>query len=117
MLLISANFKHSDECWTIATSALERHRKGEVKAIPIVLKDVDITGAPFSELTMLPKGNRPIASWSDSDKAYTHIVSEIGKIIADILGMNDDLKDLSRERHLEQRSQEPCPYLGLKPYS
>src|SRR6266487_6197734 len=118
LLLISANFMNSDYCCSVVMArAMERHHKGEAKIIPIVLSCVDIVGAPFSELEMLPKGNRPVTSWEDPDKAYVHITSEIRKVIYGILGLNETLKDVRKKHHAEQDGYGPCPYLGVKPYS
>src|SRR5260370_30315226 len=51
LLLISPDFMASDYCFSIEMKqALERHEAGEARVIPIILKPVDWSGAPFSRL-------------------------------------------------------------------
>ena len=78
LLLISANFLTSDYCYdTEMHRALERHRNGEARVIPILLKPCDWKGAPFGKLQALPiahsAGAKPVTQWSNKDEAFTAI--------------------------------------------
>src|SRR6266700_2234102 len=56
LLLISPDFLASDYCYDIEMQrALERHRRGETRVIPIILRPVDWHGAPFGQLQCLPR--------------------------------------------------------------
>jgi len=51
LLLISADFLGSDYCYDLEMKrAMERHEAGEARVIPIILKPVDWSSAPFSKL-------------------------------------------------------------------
>ncbi len=94
LLLVSANFMNSDYCHCIEMMrALERHRDGETKVIPIMLKSVDVAGAPFSALQMLPRGQKAVASSNKKDQVWTDITIELRKIIFDILGRPDPVDE------------------------
>jgi hypothetical protein len=55
LLLISADFIHSDFCYSIEMKqAIDRHHAGVVRVIPILLRPTDWQGAPFEKLKMLP---------------------------------------------------------------
>lgn len=84
LLLISADFMASDYCYSKEmTRALERHRAGEATVIPILLRPVDWTGAPFSELQALPRDNQFVTTWKNQDEAFTAIAQGIRKRVED----------------------------------
>ncbi len=85
LLLISADFIHSDFCYSIEMNrALERHQLNEARVIPILLRPVDYEGTPFAELEMLPEGAKPIARWSDRDEAYSNVARGIRRTIENL---------------------------------
>src|SRR5258708_1682704 len=48
LLLVSDEFLASKYCWDIEVKrAMERHKAGEAIVIPVILRDVDWSGAPF----------------------------------------------------------------------
>src|SRR5713226_3133531 len=61
LFLISADFVASDYCYgKEMLRALERHERNEAKVIPIILRPVDWSDAPFSRLQALPKDGKPV---------------------------------------------------------
>lgn len=63
LLLISPDFLASDYCYeTEMQRALERHRRGEVHVIPIILRPCDWHTAPFGDLQCLPHGGRAVTA-------------------------------------------------------
>ncbi len=82
LLLISADFLASDYCYEIELKqAMERHERGEARVIPIILRAVDWSSAPFAKLQALPTNAKPVTSWSDKDKAFDEIARGI-RIVA-----------------------------------
>src|SRR5467141_243110 len=66
LLLVSPVFIASDYCWGKEVErAMERHKAGEARVIPIVLRPVDWNGAMFGKLQALPKNAKPITLWSN----------------------------------------------------
>ena len=64
LLLISADFLASDYCYdTEMKRALEKHKAGKARVIPIIIRPVDWKGAPFGELQALPKNAKAVTSW------------------------------------------------------
>src|SRR6266568_9648597 len=85
LLLISADFIHSDFCYSIEMKqAIDRHHAGEVRVIPIVLRPTDWQGAPFDKLKMLPTDAKAVTSWTTHDDAFTDIVRGIRASIHDL---------------------------------
>jgi hypothetical protein len=85
LLLVSADFLASDYCYGVEMMrALERHRAGSARVIPIILRPVDWASSPFGKLQALPRDAKPITSWSNRDEAYTDIVSGIERVIAEL---------------------------------
>ena len=82
LLLISADFIDSAFCWNNEVQkALERHRVGEVRVIPIVLKPVDWQVTPLGELQALPTGAKPVTLWESADAACENVVLGIRKAL------------------------------------
>ncbi len=85
LLLISASFLGSDCCYsTEMERALARHKAGEARVIPILLRPADWEGSPFSELQMLPSGARPITRWVDQDEAFEDVAKGIRRAVEEI---------------------------------
>ncbi|WP_414549567.1 toll/interleukin-1 receptor domain-containing protein [Anabaena sp. CCY 0017] len=65
LLLISSNFIASDYCWGVEVkTAIKRHHEGKACVIPVILRSVDWTSAPFAKLQALPKNALPVKSWN-----------------------------------------------------
>lgn len=78
LLLISSSFMNSNYCHDIEmVRAMERYHAGEAEVIPIVIRECDWTGAPFSQLQALPKDAKPVDNWSKHDPAWADVVRGI----------------------------------------
>jgi len=78
LLLVSPNFMNSYYCYHIEMErAMQRHKAGNARVIPIILRYVVWEGAPFSKLQVLPTGGKPIKSWADPDEAFVNVVQGI----------------------------------------
>jgi SIR2-like domain/TIR domain len=78
LLLVSADFLASDFCYDVEMQrAIERHKGGEARVIPIILDACDWEGAPFGKLASLPQSGRPVTSWVNQSEAFTDIARGI----------------------------------------
>ena len=78
LLLVSPDFIASDYCHDVEMArALERHRKGEARVIPVILRACDWHPMPFGELLAAPRDGKPIKSWPDLDEAFLDVVTAI----------------------------------------
>ena len=85
LLLISADFIHSDFCYSIEMKqAIDRHNAGEARVIPILLRPTDWQGTPFDKLKMLPTDAKAVTRWRRRDDAFTDIVQGIRASINDL---------------------------------
>ena len=85
LLLVSSDFLASDYCYDVEMSrAMERHRAGEARVIPIILRYVDWEGTPFAGLQALPRNVMPVTQWKDQDEAFTNIARGIKKAVEDL---------------------------------
>lgn len=88
LLLISPDFIHSDYCYSIEMKhALERHKNGTARVIPIILRHVEFEGAPFSHLQALPTGAIPVTDrkWQNQDEAFSIVAQGIRKVVQELL--------------------------------
>jgi hypothetical protein len=85
LLLLSADFLASDYCYDIETKrAIERHRNGEARLIPIVLRACDWTSAPFGRIQALPTDAKAITSWPNIDEAFTDVAKGIRAVVEEL---------------------------------
>ncbi len=82
LLLVSPTFVASDYFWDKELKrALERHEAGEARVIPIILRPVDWTDAPFAKLQALPKNAKPVTTWANRDEAFLNIAEGLRAVI------------------------------------
>ncbi len=82
LLLISPDFIASDYCFDIELQrAMERHEAGEACVIPVILRPVDWSGAPFGKLQAFPKNAKPVTSWANRDEAFFNVAQGIRKAV------------------------------------
>ncbi len=88
--------------------AMERHRTGEARVIPIILRPCDWPGMPFGRLKAVPKDGRPVSRWDDPDEAFMDVVGEIRRAIASI-----SKSDVVPPAQSDKRSQSDTQGSGL----
>jgi hypothetical protein len=97
LLLISAEFLASHSCYHVEMEqALKRHKRGEVRVIPILVSPCDWSGSPFEHLQCLPRNGKPITVWDNLDEAFVAIARELRRIIAKRQFPNPPLSVLQR---------------------
>jgi hypothetical protein len=80
LLLVSSDFLASDYCYSKEMmQALTRHKAGQARVIPIILRSVFWKGTPFEKLQVLPKNGKAVTSshWQDRDEAWFDVVQGI----------------------------------------
>ena len=98
LLLISADFLASDQ--TEMQYALERHRAGVARVIPIIVRPCDWRHSPFADLQCLPSNAKPITIWDNRDEAFASIAQELRRVIALQRFPNPPLSDIQRQNRL-----------------
>ena len=82
LFLISSDFMASGYCSSIEMKqALERHRVGEARVIPIIVRQASWQWAPFSTLQVLPRDGKPLKLYTDRDEAFGNVVKDIRRVI------------------------------------
>jgi len=82
LLLISASFMASSYCYSKEMMyALQRHERGTANVLPILLRPVLFTDAPFAKLKILPANGKPVTNWQDRENAFVEIALEIERLI------------------------------------
>ena len=85
LLLVSADFINSDYAWGVEVGrAMERHRSGLARVIPVILREVHWEGAVFSKLQALPGGAKPVTAFPSQDAAFAEIARGIEKVIGEL---------------------------------
>ena len=61
LLLVSRDFIASEYCWDVEVKrALARHKAGEARAIPVILRSTDWKTSPIAKLQALPTDAKPV---------------------------------------------------------
>ncbi|MBD2679725.1 MULTISPECIES: GUN4 domain-containing protein [Nostoc] len=108
LLLISSDFLFSKYCWDVEVKkAIERHNAREACVIPVILRSVDWSGAPFGKLQALPKNAEPVVSrnWHNQDEAFTDVARGI-RAAAEKLKKERDEQQKQEAERLRLRKQE-----------
>jgi hypothetical protein len=110
LLLVSVDFIQSDYCYSKEMKrAIARHSAKKACVIPVLLRPVDWTGAPFSSLQMLPSNATPVTNWSDLDEALTDVAEGIRRVVTELLGPDTMIQQAQQELksvHPQRTSQE-----------
>ncbi|WP_438042619.1 protein kinase domain-containing protein [Sorangium sp. So ce128] len=78
LLLVSEAFLASDSCYERELGrALERHRSGAARVVPILVRACDLEGTPLAELQALPRDGAAVTSWANLDEAWKDVVRGI----------------------------------------
>jgi internalin A len=81
LLLVSADFLASDYCYEVEMKqALARHNRGELKVVPVIVRDVNWASAPFAKLQVLPRNGVPVASFPDRDAAWREVSDAVERM-------------------------------------
>lgn len=124
LLLVSPDFMSSDYCYDIEMKrAMELHKAGRARVIPIILRPVDWSSAPFAKLQALPKDAKPVTSWANRDEAFYDISLGIRRVCEEIqkaTGTNielplQDSRLSARTRNDLNSGDVYCSRCGIKP--
>jgi predicted chitinase len=85
LCLVSSGFLASPYCTGIELKrALELHKSGQARLIPVVLKPVDWEGTALQRLQALPTDGKPISKWSNTDEALVSVSQGIRKVAKEL---------------------------------
>jgi internalin A len=85
LFLVSADFLNSDFSWNEEMMrALERHKTGEARVIPVIIRDCAWQEAKFAKLQALPKEGKAVTLWPDRDSAWRNVAEGIKKVAEEI---------------------------------
>ena len=78
LLLISSDFLASDYCYDIEmTRAMERHRQGAARVIPVILRPCDWRHTPFGNLNAVPTDGKPVAKHATLDDGFLEVTRAV----------------------------------------
>ncbi len=82
LLLVSPDFLASNYCYDIEMErALERHRLGLARVVPIILRPCDWQHSPLKDFQCLPRNGKPVIQWQYPDEAFHTITESLRSII------------------------------------
>lgn len=87
LLLVSADSLRSDYCWEKEMQmAMERHRQGAVRVIPVIVRDCVWQKPPLDELEAVPTDGHAVNSrhWRNQDQAWRIVIERIEKAAEEI---------------------------------
>jgi len=91
VLLVSPSFLASDYCYSIEMKrAIDRHERGQVRVIPIILRPCEWQETPIGKLQALPKDGKPVTIWAERDNAYLDVVKGIHKAVEELTGKSTE---------------------------
>lgn len=78
LLLVSADFLASDYCYDVEMErAMDRHRQGLVRVIPVILRPCDWQKAPFGILMACPTDGKPVVNHTTLDEGFLQVAQAV----------------------------------------
>lgn len=78
LLLLSADFFASDQCYDVEVEkALAHADKGRARVIPIRVRPYDWGAVPFERLRVLPANGTPVVKWPNPEDAWAEVALEV----------------------------------------
>ncbi len=85
LLLVSPYFLASDYCYDIELQrAMEKHKEGTTRVIPVILEPCDWHHACFGQLLAVPQDGKEISKYPNKHDAFLEIVTAIRRIVQDM---------------------------------
>jgi hypothetical protein len=103
LLLLTPAFVDSEYCYEKELEwALQQHKKGVAKIIPVLVKEVAWRDRAFSPFEAIPRGKRgarPITKWKPQSAALTKIREQLNQEIRELIagGLATDVRKMSRD--------------------
>ena len=81
LLLVSADFLASDYCYDIEMKrAMERHKQGLARVIPVILRPCDWHDAPFGILMACPNDGKPVVNHKTHDDGFLQVAQAVRQV-------------------------------------
>lgn len=82
LAIVSPDFISSDYCYEVEMAwALERHKAGEMRVVPIIVEPCEWKMTPLRDLKALPKDGKSVSEWSNANSAYLDVVTELRRAL------------------------------------
>lgn len=85
LLLVSADFLASGYSYGFEFKrAMERHKLGQARIIPIILRPSLWQNTPIGNFQVLPEGAKPVVNWNSVDAAFLSVAKGIKRAVREI---------------------------------
>lgn len=85
LLLVSAHFLASDYCYDKEMKrALEKHKEGDLRVIPVIMHPCDWHTAPFGNLRATPIDGKPVSMFANQNAALMEVTKDIRGAVEEI---------------------------------
>jgi len=87
LLLVSPYFIASDYCYDVEVKrAMDRHRRGDARVIPVILEPCDWQRLPFGKLLATPTDGKPVAKFPNKNDGFLEVTIAIRKAVEELCG-------------------------------
>lgn len=85
LLFFSPHFIESRYCYEVeGGSALQRHKSGEARVIPIILRPCRWSETQFADLQALPRDGKPVSLWPNRDEVCLQVADGVMHVVDEI---------------------------------
>jgi len=85
IFLVSPSLLNSDYIHRVEIKgAMERHKKGELVIIPILIRNSDFAESDFKTFQGLPSDLKPVSTWEDRDNAWLNVAKGLKRVIQSV---------------------------------
>ena len=74
----SPDFLASSYCYEKEMlSAIEKHNKGDIRVIPLIVEPCDWLNSPLKDFRATPRDGKPVSEWSNSNNAFLEVITDL----------------------------------------
>jgi len=93
LLFMSPHFIESQYCYVVeGREALKRHKAGEARVIPIILRPCRWQKTPFGKIQALPTDANPVSRWKDRDEACLDVANGVIAVVDELLANRESIQ-------------------------
>jgi len=115
IFLVSPDFIASDYIYDVEIGkAIERHNRGEVVIVPVIIRPCDFSSTPLTKFQALPKNAEPISKWENRDEAWMNAVDGLKRTIENANELKKESKNNTTENNRLKSDESTDESLKMK---
>jgi hypothetical protein len=81
LALLSPDYLASHYCYDVEfKTALDRHERGDITIVPIIVEPCDWQNSPFGDLKAIPRDGKAVSTWDNRNTAFLDVIQNLRRL-------------------------------------